>query len=112
MSDEVQKKQDVVILHSPTDDGEGMNVLRARDERLEVGQMRPLKDGKPITGELVSLSPRADSDRAFDVTVLAKTDGNARPAQVANHAYRDGWERIFAHEHEKAPESSVDRSLN
>jgi hypothetical protein len=102
MSDDLQKKTDVVILHSPTEDGEGMNVLRARDERLEVGQMRPVKDGKPITGELVSLAPRQDSERAFDVTVLAKVEPAAGPAQVATRAYRDGWERIFAVENEPA----------
>jgi hypothetical protein len=88
-----------------------MNVLRARDERLEVGQMRPLKEGKPITGEVVSLTAREDSPRAFDVKVLAKVDAPAPaagPAQVATRAYRDGWERIFE-AHDEAP---LNKALN
>ncbi len=101
---------DVLFVHGPTADGEGVNVLRARDERLEIGQVRPLKEGKSITGEIVQLIPREGSPRAFDVKVMAKIDGPAAlpagPAQVATREYRDGWDRVFG------PPSTVDRTLN
>src|SRR3954463_13568016 len=102
-------KQDVVLLHGPTEDGEGIRVLRARHTEdapgegnaapacvLEVGEVRPLKEGKPIAGEVVRLTPRAGAPRVCDIEVMAKVDAAARgkgPAQVATHAYRASWER-------------------
>ena len=104
------KPTDVLIVHGRTADGEGVNVLRARDRHLELGEMRPLKEGKPITGEVVQLTPRAGAKNAFDVEVLAKVSAPAQaagPAQVATREYRDGWDRVFG---EAAP--TADRSLN
>jgi hypothetical protein len=105
------KGTDVLIVHGPTADGEGVNVLRARDRRIELGEMRPLKEGKPITGEVVQLTARAGAPNAFDVEVLAKVTGPALaaagPAQVATREYRDGWDRVFGD-----PAPTADRSLN
>jgi hypothetical protein len=91
---------DVLLLHSPTEDGEGVRVVRAREERLELGEVRPLKEGKPIRGEVVRLKPREGTPRVCDVEVMAKVDAPAAPAmkgpaQVASRAYRDSWDRIF-----------------
>jgi hypothetical protein len=90
---------DVVLLAGPTDDGEGIRVIRSRDERLESGEVRPLKDGKPLgSGEVVRLAPRAGSPRVCDVEVLARVGAPERtggPPKVATNAYRDSWERIF-----------------
>ncbi len=92
-----------MLLGGPTDDGEGVHVLRAREDRLETGEVRPLKEGQPLlSGEVVKLVPRAQS-RVCDVEVLAKVGaGNAAktpaqvgPAQVATRAYRESWDRIF-----------------
>jgi hypothetical protein len=96
---EATKPEDVVLLHSPTEDGEGVRVLRAREARLEVGEVRPLREGKPIAGEVVKLTPREGAPRVCDVEVMTKVEpeSSARkgPAQVASHAYRASWERIF-----------------
>ncbi len=97
-----EKRPDVVLLGGPTNDGEGVRVLRAREDRLEVGEVRPMKDGKPLhSGEVVKLVPRGES-RVCDVEVLAKigdTDApkpaQVGPAQVATREYRESWERIF-----------------
>jgi len=97
-----EKRPDVVLLQGPTADGEGVRVLRARENRLETGEVRPLKEGQPLlAGEVVKLAPRGTS-RVCDVEVLAKIgarDGAARaqigPAQVATREYRESWERIF-----------------
>lgn len=95
-------KTDVVVLGPPTADGGGVHVLRARDERIETGELRNLEEGRPITGEVLTLAPRQDNPRICDVkdsyaapeaTATAKTKG---PAQVATQAYRDNWEEVFA----------------
>jgi hypothetical protein len=98
-----ERKPDVVLLGPPTSDGAGVHVLRARDERLEAGELRNLEDGRPISGEVVTLAPRKDNPRVCDVkesfasgmsTVTpAKPKG---PAQVATEAYRENWEEVFA----------------
>ncbi|MCB9589805.1 MAG: hypothetical protein H6718_30600 [Polyangiaceae bacterium] len=106
------KEQDVVLVTGPTDDGKGMNVLRAKNDTLQVGAVRPLEEGKPILGELVKLKPRADSPALFDVesqlpspapakdTAAKRQHPGARatsagPAQVATDTYRSGWDRIY-----------------
>src|SRR5438067_60537 len=90
--------QDVALLYAPTEDGKGARVVRARDGALETGEMRPVRDGQPISqGELVRLSPRPDAPCVCDVEVLhattpAPTESPAaaadsqrgRPAQVAS----------------------------
>ena len=101
------KPEDVVLLGGPTEDGEGVRVLRARAQArsVEVGEVRPMKEGRPITGgEVVKLVPRPKSPRVCDVEVLAKVSppsagagaaARVGPAQVATREYRDSWERIF-----------------
>jgi hypothetical protein len=110
MSDDAPPKpSDVVLLTGPTEDGEGIRVLRARDDRVETGEVRPLKEGKPLgAGELVKLAPREKSPRVCDVEVLAKVpapEPSNKPAQVATRAYRESWERIFG-------ERTTDHALN
>jgi hypothetical protein len=95
-------QSDVVLLGPPTEDGAGVHVLRARDERLEAGELRNLEEGRPITGEVVTLAPRKDNPRVCDVResyVPPKTETLQKakgPAQVATKAYRDNWDETFA----------------
>ena len=100
------KGQDVVLLGPPTADGNGVHVLRARNERLEAGELRALRDGQPVTGEVLSIVPRKDTPRICDVKESWSADARAPeapkaaparsgPAQVATSAYRDGWDHIF-----------------
>lgn len=70
------KPQDVVLVHGVTEDGKGYRVLRQRDERIEVGALRPVEHGKSLSGDLVKLTPRTDSPLLFDVSV--------------EHAHREG----------------------
>ena len=96
------RKEDVVLIGGPTESGDGHQVLRKRDERLEYGEIRTVREGRPLHGELVRLKPRTESERLFDVEVLhaSKPDAAERktagPAQVATDAYRRNWERVFA----------------
>ncbi len=112
-----QASSDVVLIHGVTEDGKGLNVLRARDERLEVGQVRPLEEGKPLQGDVVKLKPRPEAPFVCDVETqvkmpssgataprtaarTAKVEGAAEarrkgPPQVATRAYRENWEAIW-----------------
>jgi hypothetical protein len=96
------EESDVVVLGPRTADGAGVHVLRARQERLETGELRSIEEGKPISGEVVTLVPRSSNPRVCDVkdsyvppavAALRKTKG---PAQVATQAYRDNWDEVFA----------------
>ncbi len=101
-------RRDVVLLGPKTSDGEGVHVLRARENRLETGELRNLVDGRPITGEIVKLSPREDNPRVCDVVERFEATPQPRtkgPAQVATRAYRDNWDEVFG-------KSSGSRDLN
>ena len=94
--------KDVVLLGPPTADGGGVHVIRARDERIETGELRALQEGRPIVGDIVTLKPREANPRVCDVTesytapsVRAAQLGHKGPAKVATNAYREGWDEIF-----------------
>jgi hypothetical protein len=117
MSDAVAKDKptDVVLLGPPTADGGGVHVIRARDEKVETGELRALQEGRPITGEVVTLSPREGNPRVCDVTdsyrapspvEAARAAPHKGPANVATDAYRDGWEEVFGRKRSSAPPSA------
>jgi len=93
--------RDVVFVRGPSDDGQGVNIVRLREDRVETGELRAAKEGQPIHGELVKLEQRPEHERLYDVEVLAAaptpTPMGPRkgPAKVASEAYRDGWDQIF-----------------
>jgi hypothetical protein len=109
---------DIALIHGVTPDG-GFQILRARSGRLELGAVRPLKEGVPISGEVVKLHPRPDCPVVCDVEVAlpAKelpSDRQVRqlppapapvaeavsarsgPAQVATNEYRKNWDAIWS----------------
>lgn len=111
-------KRDVVVLGPKTKDGEGVHVLRARDERVEAGELRGLKEGRPVVGEIVTLEPRADNPLVCDVresfsTSDATPESASRkgPAKVVSRAYRDGWDEIFGSDAAQLP-PVPNRNLN
>lgn len=101
------KKRDVALVHGVGPDGKSLRVLRARDNRIELGSMEPLEEGRPIHGEVVRLHPREEFPLLCDVEVqyqpkqAVAADEPASPArsgppQVASERYRDNWELIWA----------------
>lgn len=96
---------DVVMVHGKTEDGEGTKVLRARPGRIDAGEMRPLREGKPLSGpgDIVRLAKRPESPALYDVQVEHVLEGQGPepsrgadgPAQVATKAYRESWDRTF-----------------
>lgn len=105
--------QDLVLVGGPSAHGAGADVLRIRDGRIETGELRALKEGQPVIGELVKLSSRPEHERLFDVEVLArgaqpKSDTPALPprkgpAKVSTDAYRSGWDAIFGKPRDDQP---------
>ncbi len=108
-----KKPEDVVLVHSPTPDGDGVNVVRARRQGLELGTMRPLTEGRPIHGEVVKLTPRSEMPMLYDVETelppaggeeavkdasaseAKESRGSSGPAQVASDSYRRNWDAIW-----------------
>ena len=90
---------DVVMVHGATEDGAGARVLRARPGRLDAGEVRPLREGKPLgSGEVVRLERREGAPALYDVHVehaIQAARPTVGPAQVATDAYRQSWERTF-----------------
>jgi len=99
---------DVVLIHGPTEDQKGLRVLRAREQGIEVGEVRPLQEGKPLAGEIVKLRPRQGQPRICDVeTQLSESElerargtarprlGHAGPPRVSSDAYRANWDAIY-----------------
>lgn len=107
------RKDDMVFVHSKVESGEGFRIIRKRADVIEVGEIRPVQEGKPLTGEMIKLTPRQEHEQIFDVEVLVSREealgnrgalGHAGPAQVATRAYRSNWDAIFgAHEESDAP---------
>lgn len=104
MKDDEAKGSDIALIHGRTPDGAGLRIIRKRDDRVELGAVHPLKHGAPITGEVVSLTPRPESPLVCDVKVevpaRARSSDVAEPArhgpaQVATDRYRENWDRIW-----------------
>jgi hypothetical protein len=86
-------------------DEHGLHILRRRSEDgpVEAAVARPLTEGRPITGEVISMRQREDLPFLFDVTSemdasgkpVASTEGSARPPKVASNSYRKGWDAIW-----------------
>jgi hypothetical protein len=102
------------LVHGRTPDGNGLNVLRARDSQLEVGTVRPLEEGRSIQGEVVKLTARPEMPNLYEAetqymppaaaTASPTTDeppasqgrpASHGPAQVASDAYRKNWDAIW-----------------
>lgn len=101
------KASDTVLIHSVSGDGETLGVLRAREDRVEAGVVRKVKDGEAIMGELVRLKPRPEFPLLCDVDVevpspSAKSSApppklsHGGPAQVATASYRANWDAIWS----------------
>jgi hypothetical protein len=101
---------DRALVLGPVDD-KSFAILRKRsaDAPLEAGVVRPMREGEPISGELVSLERADASAPVFDVKVhydgrpTRATDSRAPtpalphkgPARVTSDAFRAGWDAVF-----------------
>jgi hypothetical protein len=86
-------------------DDRGVHLLRRRsqDAPIEAAVAQPLTEGRPITGEVISMRRRDDLPFLFDVTTEldgpeqrdAERSAGDGPAQVATDSYRKGWDAIW-----------------
>ena len=107
-----ETSSDTLVVHGVTEDGDGLEVLRLRNDALETGVVRRLEQGRPIHGDVVKLHPRTECPLVCDVETQVKRpaspserpetskparEGRARtgPAQVASSSYRRNWDAIF-----------------
>jgi len=107
--------KDVVFIHGVSEDGESMAVLRAREDRVEAGVIRTVKEGEVPQGELLKLTPRAETPLICDVEtqlpagVINASGGSDRgtahhgPAQVATPEYRNNWDKIWSRSKNSKP---------
>jgi hypothetical protein len=98
---------DFAILGGPTEDGQGTHLVRFRDGEISAGEIRPVKEGEPITHrELVRLHPLEGDKRVVRVETLhappqqqapqARDEvPRSRPARVSNERYRKNYDAIF-----------------
>ena len=109
LDEDSRDDSDIALIHGRTPDGEGLRVIRKRRERIELAHVRPLEQGAPITGEVVSLKPRTDFPLICDVKVeleapvaadVATRPAHGGPAQVATDRYRENWDRIWKRKRE------------
>jgi hypothetical protein len=96
------RKKDLAMIFGPSADGEGFNVLRRRagSKAVEAGTLRPLREGRAITGEVVRLEPREEAPFLFDCETDEELSTTPRasvagPPQVATDEYRRGWDAIW-----------------
>jgi hypothetical protein len=98
-----RKIRDVAMIVDRTEDNQGFQILRRRSESaaVEIGTLRPLREGKPLEGEVVSLRQRRDLPFLYDVKTELGDESESRrgtsdgPAQVATEEYRRGWDAIW-----------------
>lgn len=106
-ADKPQEGRDVAFIHGVSPAGDELAVVRVREDRVEAGVVRALKEGEPLEGEVVRLKPRPEMPFVCDVEVeVPRGVVNARggsersgrshgPAQVATPRYRANWDAIW-----------------
>lgn len=78
-----KRQKDLLLVKGPTEDGAGVRVLRARPERLELGTMRPLEDGRPLDGEVVRVNPHPEFPYLYEVeTEFSTSQDTPEPESV------------------------------
>lgn len=108
MADGPRRKRDLVYVHDQIKGRKGYRVVRAREDRIELGEMRPLEDGQAIHGDIVKLKPRKEHPRLFDAEVVEGTEvprpGAHGPPKVSSDDFRRGWDDVFkTHKPRKKP---------
>ncbi|MCP4601754.1 MAG: hypothetical protein GY847_14765 [Proteobacteria bacterium] len=111
-------EQDIVLLHGPTEDGEGVRGLRARPGRLDLTELRPVDQGREVgpAEEVVRLRPHEKAPFVCDVDVINEPQidqapkssrDRSGPPSVATKAYRKNWDRVFRVSRNKIPKNPL-----
>ena len=81
---------------------------------MEMGLLKPLREGKPISGEVITLKQREDVPLFYDVRSeyngsepqdqgkdQGKEPGDG-PAHVTSDAYRKGWDAVWGRRRDRS----------
>lgn len=110
-----RRAKDIVLIQGVSEDGESLAVIRAREDRVEAGIIRSVKEGEVPSGELLKLVPRPETPLVCDVEtqvpagVINASGGSDTktshhgPAQVATPSYRNNWDRIWSRPNKSQP---------
>ena len=99
-------------------DVDGVHILRRRSQEspVELGLLKPMREGQPISGEVITLKQRQDVPIFYDVRSEfggptpqeqpqephePKEPGDG-PAQVATDAYRKGWDAVWGRRRDRS----------
>jgi hypothetical protein len=118
----VGSDEDVALICGVAENGSDLHILRRRNNRIETGVARALREGQPIHGELVRLRPREQFPLLCDVAVEMANPGSSAgnaagssaasddvqhresnlrtgsshgPVQVSSDSYRKNWDAIW-----------------
>ena len=104
--------RDLVFVQGQTE--QGLAIVRLKTDApgsptLEVAELRPIREGQPIHGEVLKLLPRPEDPRLFEAEVVVPSHSTAAaasatptpalphkgPARVTTEAFRANWDGIF-----------------
>jgi len=92
-----EKSKDLVLLGTPVtrDDRTVVPCLRKKspDSKPEIGVLKSLQDGKPISGEAVHLEYEGPGS-IYRVSPLMEESSKVSSGAVSDE-YRTGWDRTF-----------------
>ncbi|QQR88779.1 MAG: hypothetical protein IPJ88_11110 [Myxococcales bacterium] len=92
-----KERVDQLLIHGRTEDGQGLKVLRRRDDIVEAGVAHPLREGQSIQGEVVRLKPHPDFPLLCDVEVELADPKSMRkgPSKASTPRFRANWNTIW-----------------
>lgn len=73
-------------------DGSHAYVRHTAEHEIEVGSLRPHRDGEPLGSNSFHLEERRDGEYAIKPVF---DSGHKGPAKVVTDAYRSNWDSIF-----------------
>lgn len=94
---------DFAVPGPQNEDGSVSVVRHGADHQVSVGTLRPLREGQPITGEVIRLEPRGDGTFSMEKLCDAPEGHGKGPAIVNSQGYRDNWDRIWGSKKSSAP---------
>lgn len=98
--DKPNEDGDLALVGPPDEEGVRPVLRRHSNDSWSGGRIIPLKEGKPILGELVTLTEREGG--GFTMKPMLNNDEPVKvettkdgPAMVNSQVFRNGWDNIF-----------------
>lgn len=74
-------------------------VRHTADHRHVPGIMRPVREGEPLTSDVLHVTPKDPKNGVYHVEEIqvpsTPSMSSGRPAKVTSDAFRTGWDGIF-----------------